>query len=81
MFVKSIDTFPALALSEVLLYLSSPSRLASKLSAVPLAEVPVEVEEEVLGVVAGVAGVEDELDVEPLLEEPQPAASGPRAPR
>jgi hypothetical protein len=50
------------------------------LAAVPpledeLEEEEEEEEEEVLGVVAGAAGVDEELDVEPPLEEPQPASA------
>jgi hypothetical protein len=77
MFVKLIDTLPALAVSEAVLYFSSPSGLASRLTADLAAVPPVEdePEDDVLEVVAGVAGVEDELEVELLLEEPQPAIS------
>jgi hypothetical protein len=71
-----------LAVSEVVLYFSSPAGLASRLSADLAAVPPVEdelegevLEDEVLGVVAGAAGVEDELDVELLLDEPQPTTS------
>jgi hypothetical protein len=79
MFVKSIVTFPALALSEVVLYLSWPSVLADRLSVCPPlappagAGVEAVAELDVVGVAAGLAGVEDE---EELFEElPQPPAS------
>src|SRR5580693_6462082 len=81
MFVKSIETLPALALSVVLLYLSWPSALASRLSA-PLGEVLDDVDVlavlELVGVLGVVAGaVVEELVLE---EPPQPAsASTPTA--
>jgi hypothetical protein len=84
--VKSIVTLPALAVSEVVSYFSSPSGFACRLSvdaaAVPPPEDELweEEEEEVLGVVAGAAGADEELDVELPFEEPQPAsASAARA--
>jgi len=89
MFVKSIETFPALAVNEVLLYFNSPSRLASRLSVSPLAVVPPEDEEEegeegedeVAGDVTGLAGVEldDELLLEELLPQPATASSATSA--
>src|SRR5580692_959152 len=85
MFVKSIDTFPALALSEVVLYFSCPSEFAARLSVCPapslLAGAGVEeaAELDVVGVSAALAGV----DAEELVlfdEPPQPArASRPTA--
>ncbi len=88
--MKSIETLPAVALSEVLLYFNWPSALASRLRA--LLAVPLELagvvaelvvaEDEVAGVVAeevvGVAAVVEELVV--LEELPHPAsASRPTA--
>jgi hypothetical protein len=72
-FVMTIETIPALAVNEVVLYFSWPSGLVSRLRCVaPAAEALVEgeVEGEVVGAVAGL-----------LLEEPPHPASAALASR
>jgi hypothetical protein len=84
MFVKAIETLPALAVSEVVSNLSWPSGSAARLSVcpalAPLAGAGVEdaAELDVVGVAAGLAGgvlADELLDELPLDELPQPAAS------
>jgi hypothetical protein len=86
MFVNAIDTFPALALSELVLYFSWPSGFASILRAPDGAVVPAVLDgvavdsvlEDVALVVGVLAGVV--ADVLVLLDPPQPAsASSPSA--
>jgi hypothetical protein len=78
MLVKSIDTWPALADSEVVLYFSWPSGLASSFSdcAAPDAAPVVGVAAGVEAVVAGVDAAVLELE---LLDEPQPARTASAA--
>jgi hypothetical protein len=78
--VKSIETLPALAVSEVVLYLSWPSWLASRLKLLPplaaagLAAVEVLAELDSVVGVAALAGVDaEELVV--LLELPHPTST------
>jgi hypothetical protein len=77
MFVKSTDTVPALAVSDVVSYFNWPAELAAMLRAPAGVEEVVDVDCAVLaGVVAGgvvAAGVDAEELV--LLELPQPASA------
>jgi hypothetical protein len=78
MLVKAIETLPALAVSDVVLYFSWPSGFAATLNACPALAAGA-VEPDVVGVAAALVGAEDD---ELVLEEelPQPArASRPTA--